>query len=78
MLSKKDLNHLDLVFTPKLKPLATKIPRIIKRNTGGRVDKMAQSAKKRIVGRKPLSKKTKVKFGKRLKANYLVLNKLTN
>ena len=38
---------------------------------------MAQPAKKRIVGKKPLSKKTKVKFGKRLEANYLVLNKLT-
>ena len=69
---------LDLVFTPKLKPLVIKILRITKRNTGGRVDKMAQSAKKRIVGKKPLSKKTKVKFGKRLKANYIVLNKLTN
>ena len=78
MLSKKDLNHLDPVFTPKLKLLVIKTPRIIKRNTGGRADKMAQSAKKRIVGRKPLSKKTKVKFGKRLKANYIVLNKLTN
>lgn len=66
------------MFTPKLKPLVIKILRIIKRNTGGRVDKMGQSAKKRIVGKKPLSKKTKVKFGKRLKANYLVLNKLTN
>jgi hypothetical protein len=39
---------------------------------------MAQSAKKRIVGKKPLSKKTKIKFGKRLKANYIILNKLTN
>ena len=66
------------MFTPKLKPLVIKILRITKRNTGGRVDKMAQSAKKRIVGKKPLSKKTKVKFGKRLKANYLLLNKLTN
>ena len=78
MLSKKDLKHLDPVFTLKLKLLAIKLLKIIKRNTGGRVDKMAQSAKKRIVGRKPLSKKTKVKFGKRLEANYLVLNKLTN
>jgi hypothetical protein len=39
---------------------------------------MAQSEKKRVVGTKPLSKKTKVKFGKRLETNYLVLNKLTN
>ena len=66
------------MFTLKLKLLAIKLLKIIKRNTGGRVDKMAQSVKKRIVGRKPLSKKTKVKFGKRLEANYLVLNKLTN
>ena len=39
---------------------------------------MAQSEKKRVEGKKPLSRKTKVKFGKRLEANYLVLNKLTN
>jgi hypothetical protein len=62
----------------KLKLLAIKTLRIIKRNIGGKDDNMAQSAKKRIAGFKPVSKKTKVKFGKRLKANYLVLNKLTN
>jgi hypothetical protein len=39
---------------------------------------MAQSEKKRVEGKKPLSKKTKIKFGKRLKANYIILNKLTN
>jgi len=39
---------------------------------------MAQSEKKRVEGKKPLSRKTQVKFGKRLKANYLILNKLTN
>ncbi len=38
---------------------------------------MAQSEKKRVEGKKPLSKKTKVKFGKRLKANYIILDKLT-
>jgi hypothetical protein len=38
---------------------------------------MAQSEKKRVFGKKPISKKTQIKFGKRLKANYLVLNKLT-
>jgi len=37
---------------------------------------MSKSEKKRVFGKKPLSKKTKVKFGKRLKANYLVLNKV--
>lgn len=78
MLSKKDLNHQDQVSMLKLKLLAIKILKIIKRNIEGKVDKMAQSAKKRIIGKKPLSKKTKVKFGKRLKANYIILNKLTN
>ena len=39
---------------------------------------MAQSEKKRVEGKKSLSKKTKVKFGKRLKTNYIVLDKLTN
>ena len=78
MLFKKDLKHQDPVFTLKLKLLAIKILKIIKRNTGGKVNKMAQSAKKRTIGKKPLSKKTQVKFGKRLKANYIVLNKLTN
>ncbi len=39
---------------------------------------MAQSEKKRVEDKKPLSRSTKVKFGKRLKANYIVLNKLTN
>jgi hypothetical protein len=34
-------------------------------------------AKSRKSLSKPISKKTQIKFGKRLKANYLVLNKLT-
>ena len=38
---------------------------------------MAKSEKKRVIGKKSVSKNTKIKFGKRLKANYLVLNKLT-
>ena len=38
---------------------------------------MSKSEKKRVFGKKPVSKTTKIKFGKRLKANYLVLNKLT-
>ena len=66
------------MFTLKLKPLVIKILKITKRNIEDKVDKMGQSAKKRTVGKKPLSKNTKVKFGKRLKANYIVLNKLTN
>jgi hypothetical protein len=62
----------------KLKHLSSKLVNFIKRPIEGKVDKMAQSEKKRVVGKKPLSKKTKVKFGKRLKANYLILEKLTN
>ena len=38
---------------------------------------MSKSEKKRVIGKKSVSKTTKIKFGKRLKANYLVLNKLT-
>lgn len=75
---KKNQLYLAQVFTLKLKHLALKPVNFIKRPTEGKVNKMAQSEKKRVEGRKPLSKKTKVKFGKRLKANYIVLNKLTN
>ena len=78
LLSKKDLKYLVLVFMLKLKHLASNQVNFIKRPTEGKVNKMAQSEKKRVEGKKPLSKKTKVKFGKRLKANYIVLNKLTN
>ena len=38
---------------------------------------MSKSEKKRVFGKKSVSKNTKIKFGKRLKANYLVLNKVT-
>jgi hypothetical protein len=38
---------------------------------------MSKSEKKRVFGKKQVSKTTKIKFGKRLKANYLILNKLT-
>jgi hypothetical protein len=38
---------------------------------------MSKSEKKRVFGKKSVSKTTKIKFGKRLKANYLILNKLT-
>jgi hypothetical protein len=75
---KKNLMYLVLVFMLKLKHLVLKPVKTIKKPTEGKVDKMAQSEKKRVEGKKPLSKKTKVKFGKRLKANYIVLNKLTN
>ncbi len=75
---KKNQTYPAQVFMLKLKHLALKQAKTIKRPTEGKVDKMAQSEKKRVEGKKPLSKKTKVKFGKRLKANYIVLNKLTN
>ena len=75
---KKNLKYLALVFMLKLKHLVLNQVNFIKKPTEGKVNKMAQSEKKRVEGKKPLSKKTKVKFGKRLKANYIVLNKLTN
>jgi hypothetical protein len=37
---------------------------------------MAQSEKKRITGKKPASKKTQIKFEKRIKNNHEVINKL--
>jgi len=76
--SKKNQTYLVQVFMLKLKHLALKQAKTIKRPTEGKVDKMAQSEKKRVEGKKPLSRSTKIKFGKRLKANYIILNKLTN
>ena len=78
LLSKKDLKYLVLVFMLKLKHLASNQVNFIKRPTEGKVNKMVQSEKKRVEGKKPLSRSTQIKFGKRLKANYIVLNKLTN
>jgi len=61
----------------KLKLLAIKILKITKRNIEGRVGKMAQSADKRSkLKAKPKSKKTQLKFAKRISKNYEVLNKL--
>ena len=37
---------------------------------------MAHSGKKRITGKKPTSKKSQVKFEKRIKNNHEVINKL--
>jgi hypothetical protein len=37
---------------------------------------MAQSEKKRIIGKKPKSKNTQTKFEKRIKNNHDVINKL--
>lgn len=37
---------------------------------------MAQSEKKRVGGKKPFSRKTQIKFEKRIKNNHEVINKL--
>jgi len=37
---------------------------------------MAQSEKKRVEGKKPTSRKTQIKFEKRIKNNHEVINKL--
>ena len=76
LLSKKDLKYLVLVFMLKLKHLALNQVNFIKRPTEGKVNKMAQSEKKRIEGKKPLSKSTQIKFEKRIKNNHEVINKL--
>ena len=76
LLSKKDLKYLVLVFMLKLKHLASNQVNFIKRPTEGKVNKMAQSEKKRIEGKKPISRKSQIKFEKRLKHNHEVINKL--
>ena len=76
LLSKKDLKYLVLVFMLKLKHLALNQVNFIKRPTEGKVNKMAQSEKKRIEGKKPLSRKSQIKFEKRIKNNHEVINKL--
>ncbi len=76
LLSKKDLKYLVLVFMLKLKHLALNQVNFIKRPTEGKVNKMAQSEKKRIEGKKPLSRSTQIKFEKRMKNNHEVINKL--
>jgi hypothetical protein len=60
----------------KLKHLALNQVNFIKRPTEGKVNKMAQSEKKRIEGKKSLSKKSQIKFEKRIKNNHDVINKL--
>jgi hypothetical protein len=75
--SRKNHKYPVQAFILKLKHLALKLVNFIKKPTKGKVDKMAQSEKKRVFGKKQVSKTTKIKFGKRLEANYLVLNKLT-
>lgn len=53
--------------------------KIILNNIEVKVGKMGQSAKKRIQFKaRPKSKKTQLKFAKRQKNNYIVLDKLTN
>ena len=76
LLSKRNQLYLVLVFMLKLKHLSLKLVNFIKRPTEGRVNKMAQSEKKRIEGKKPISRKSQIKFEKRLKHNHEVINKL--
>ncbi len=76
LLSKKNPKYLVLVFMLKLKHLALNQVNFIKRPTEGKVNKMAQSEKKRIEGKKPLSRSTQIKFEKRIKNNHEVINKL--
>jgi hypothetical protein len=64
------------VFMLKLKHLSSKLVNFIKKPTEGKVNKMAQSEKKRIGGKKPLSRKSQIKFEKRIKNNHEVINKL--
>ena len=73
---KKNQQYLVQVFTLKLKHLSSKLVNFIKRPTEGKVNKMAQSEKKRLIGKKPLSKSTQIKFEKRMKNNHEVINKL--
>ena len=76
LLSKRNQLYLVLVFMLKLKHLALNQVNFIKRPTEGKVNKMAQSEKKRLIGKKPLSRSTQIKFEKRLKHNHNVIKKL--
>jgi len=76
LLSKRNQLYLALVFMLKLKHLSSKLVNFIKRPTEGKVSKMAQSEKKRLIGKKPLSRSTQIKFEKRMKNNHEVINKL--
>jgi hypothetical protein len=76
LLSKRNQLYLVQVFTLKLKHLALNQVNFIKRPTEGKVNKMAQSEKKRIEGKKSLSRKSQIKFEKRIKNNHEVINKL--
>jgi len=76
LLSKRNQLYLVLVFMLKLKHLSSKLVNFIKRPTEGKVNKMAQSEKKRIEGKKSLSRKSQIKFEKRIKSNHEVINKL--
>ena len=76
LLFKKNQMYLVQVFMLKLKHLASNQVNFIKRPTEGKVNKMAQSEKKRLIGKKPLSKSTQIKFEKRMKNNHEVINKL--
>ena len=75
--SKRNQMYPAQVFTLKQKHLALKLVNFIKRPTEDKVDNMGQSAKKRIDFKsRPKSKKTQLKFAKRMAKNNQILNKL--
>jgi len=76
-LTEKNLKFLDQGFMQKLKHLVTKTLKTILNHTLDKVNKMAQSIKKRIKGTKPVNKKTQLKFQKRMKSNLEVLKNLS-
>ena len=75
--SRKNLKYPVQAFILKLKHLVLKLVNFIKRPTEDKVDNMGQSAKKRIDFKsRPKSKKTQLKFAKRMAKNNQILNKL--
>jgi hypothetical protein len=69
--------YLAQVFTLKQKHLVLKLVNFIKKPIEGKEDNMGQSAKKRIDFKsRPKSKKTQLKFAKRMAKNNQILNKL--
>jgi hypothetical protein len=64
------------VFIQKLRPQILSQVKIIKKLIEDKVDKMARSEKKRITGKKPVNRKSQVKFEKRLRNNHEILSRL--
>ena len=64
------------MFILKLKHLSLSQVNFIKKPIEGKVDKMARSGRKRINGKRPTSRKSQIKFEKRLKNNHEILSRL--